>query len=513
MAPLLALLSILLGGESEAAAAPAPKPSAAIVEVARHDDAHDSWDFVWAHDVQVSDVQPEEPTVQRWLGKVEIPGQVLDFVVTIVETEDGLTGKLDIPIQGLTDGELRGVHREGDELSFHFEIPSLPEANWPRWVVTIDETGKAAEGVLKQSGATFPSSLVLDETGEAEVLNRPQHPRRPLPYPEIEVAIDAGEHTLAGTLTIPSEDEFGDGPFPAAVLISGSGPQDRDETLLGHKPFFVLSDYLTRRGIAVLRYDDRGFGESTGDFESATSLDFADDARACAEWLNERDDVSHVGLIGHSEGGLVAPLVAKGNEGIDFVVLLAAPGVPGTELLERQLRAIYEADGVGDAQSLSHVVELQQKFFEAMLADDEDATYESLKALIAMQNDLAGVSNEDQAALEQSTRDYMSVSLTPWFKTLLELDPRESLRSVTQPVLVLNGSLDVQVLADQNVPAIMEALKEGGNTRAESRVFEGLNHLFQPTTTGSMSEYGLIETTFDEDVMEQIAQWIIDNVR
>ncbi len=503
MAPLIALLSILLGGES-AAASPAPNPSVAVVEVAQPAETP----------LAQPEVAPAMPEVERWLGKVEIPGQVIDFVVTLVETEEGLTGRLDIPVQGLEDAELQGVERDGDELRFHFVIPNQPETVWPKWVVTIDEVGESARGVLNQSGGSFPTTMTLDATGKAEVLNRPQNPKRPFPYAEIEVTIDAGEHTLAGTLTVPSEDEFGKGPFPGAVLITGSGPQDRDETLMGHKPFLVLSDQLTRRGIAVLRYDDRGFGASTGDFARATTLDFAEDAKACAGWIRSRPEVNHVAIIGHSEGGLIAPFVANGNADVDCVVLLAGPGVPGREVLIRQSRDLGKVNGVSEAL-LDKQEELQSEIYRLVIDDSpHEKVIPVVADLVQTQYEFIGDRLDDKLINSAAYSEYMGIVQSRWLMQFLTLDPRPALREMTQPVLALNGSLDLQVAADQNLTEIERVFEEAGKSDQLTAIeFEGLNHLFQPATTGGMDEYAQIETTFDEGVIERMAGWIIENVR
>lgn len=495
MAPLLALLSILFGEAPAAAASPTRGP-VAIVEI----------------------IQPETeapgdaaPAGERWVGAVELPGQRLDFAVVLVETDGRLGGTLDIPMQGLSKGALRDVARDGSNLSFAFEIPGLPEVNWPHWTLTIDETGKAAGGVLLQSGGSFPTTMTLDEGGATELLHRPQNPTRPLPYRAIEVAIDAGGHTLAGTLTLPGPDEFGDGPFPGVVLITGSGPQDRDESLMGHKPFLVLSDRLTRRGIAVLRCDDRGFGASTGDFASATTLDFADDARACAAWLRGREEIGSVGLIGHSEGGLIAPIVAAGNEAVGFVVLLAAPGVPGHEILIRQSRELAAAGGV-DGPTLDECERLMIDLYTAIgEGKPADVAKAILRELIAVQLAAAGQSLDD-AALAQSTELHYAELTSPWMARFLTLDPRPPLREMTQPVLALNGSLDLQVLTDQNLAEIERVFEEAGKRgMLTSAELDGLNHLFQPATTGGIEEYATIETTFDESAMERIAEWILEH--
>lgn len=497
MAPLLALLTILFGGDAPAAASAPSGASVAIVEVA----------------------QPETPSpvdtrdhAQRWLGKIELPGQSLDFAVVVFGEDGQLEGRLDIPMQGLSQGKLRDVHRQGDELRFLFEIPNLPEVNWPRWVVTIDETGKAAHGVLLQSGGTFPVTMVLDESGTAEILSRPQNPSRPLPYREMEVTVNAGGHTLAGTLTLPDANEFGKGPYTAAVLISGSGPQDRDETLMGHKPFLVLSDRLTRRGIAVLRYDDRGVGASKGDFGVATTMDFADDARACATYLNERPEIGTVGLIGHSEGGLIAPFVASGNDDIDFVVLLAAPGVPGQEILIRQSRELAAAEGM-DPVSLDECERLMKDLYAAIGAGKPDDEVKAiLRELVSVQLTATGQPFDDAALAESAEMHHASLT-SPWMSQFLTLDPRPALRDMTQPVLALNGSLDLQVLTDQNLTEIERVFAEAGKDNLTAEELEGLNHLFQPAKTGGIGEYAEIETTFDEGAMERIAVWILEQAR
>ncbi len=498
MAPLLALLTILFGGDAPAkAATPAPTPAV----------------FVEAIDAQDAD-QPEQTDGDRWIGKVELPGQTIDFVATLIDDDGSLTGRLDIPVQGLTGGMLSGVVREGNEIRFTFQIPNLPEANWPRWAVTVDEAGTTAQGELHQSGATFPVSMVLDETGQREAIARPQNPKRPLPYREIEATISAGEHTLAGTLTLPSVEEFGEGPFPGAVLITGSGPQDRDESILGHRPFYVLSDRLTRRGIAVLRCDDRGVGESTGDFVSATTLDFVEDARASAAWLAQRTEIEGVGLIGHSEGGLVAPFVANGNDTIDFVVLLAGPGVPGREVMARQIVEVQKAGGLNNDENLQAQVAAQQSAFDAILADNDEAARQAFDELITLQYELVGEELVDPAVLQGQIEAQMNSLSTPWFRTFLTLDPRPALARMTQPVLALNGSLDAQVLSDQNLPEIERVFAEAGKSEMlEAEEIEGLNHLFQPTQTGSLDEYAQIETTFDESVMDRIGSWILKNMR
>jgi len=263
---------------------------------------------------------------------------------------------------------------------------------------------------------------------------------------------------------------------------------------------------------AALRYDDRGVGKSTGDFATATSLDFADDARVCAELLAARDDIGKVGLIGHSEGGLIAPFVAKGDDKIDFVVLLAAPGVPGREVLVRQSHDIGKAAGVTEAV-LGQQAELMNRIYDLLLADaDETEIRAELKALVRLQ---FGVGPDAQdASITETVEQSFHMLTGPWWRQFLTLDPRPALAEMTQPVLALNGSLDLQVPPDQNLSEIERVFEEAGKSDQLTAVeAPGLNHLFQPTETGSLSEYGEIETTFDESVMDRISDWILKNMR
>ena len=288
-------------------------------------------------------------------------------------------------------------------------------------------------------------------------------------------------------------------------MITGSGPQDRDETILGHKPFLVLADHLARRGVASIRCDDRGVGASTGDFQTATTLDFADDVRAQVAFAAGRSDVASSGLIGHSEGALIAPLVAVDTDAVDWLVLLAGPGVPGREVLGRQLVAMAKAEGATDEVNLEEQVRLQQAAFDASLKGDLTSFDAAIRELVEIQLAASGAS-ATEAEIASTVRQQRGVIQSPWFQAFLELDAREPLREVEQPVLVLNGELDTQVLADQNVPAIEAALKH--NDDVEVRVLPGLNHLFQPATTGAFSEYAEIEVTFDPGALEIISGWI-----
>ncbi len=301
--------------------------------------------------------------------------------------------------------------------------------------------------------------------------------------------------TLAATLTIPE----GKGPFPAVVLITGSGPQDRDESLMGHKPFLILSDYLTRHGIAVLRADDRGTGKSTGDFKGATTADFATDTEAGVAYLKTRSEIDphKIGLIGHSEGGVIAPMIAARNQDVAFIVMMAGTGVPGDQVLVAQGEAIQIANGKDPKEAAKEAEDEKAVLILVETEKDEAVLEKELK------EKLAGQLPEPQIGLQ------IKQVTSPWFRYFLTYDPATALRHVTCPVLVINGSLDKQVLPSQNLPAIRKALAEAGNQHVEIDELPGLNHLFQTATTGSPTEYARIEETMSPVALEKMASWIV----
>jgi pimeloyl-ACP methyl ester carboxylesterase len=461
---------------------------------------------------------------QRWKGEVKLPGQPLGFVVTITPAGGGEggggggeapTAKLDIPMQGLKQGELKDVAIAGQTIRFTLALPNMPPAAYAVFEVETAADGQTAKGTLKQSGMTFPVEMSRLKDGEQAGPDRPQNPKPPFPYTqrELEVTTPDGAH-LPGTLTIPAAADFGPGPHPAVLLITGSGVQDRDETLLGHKPFLVLADHLTRRGYAVLRVDDRGWaGHADPLGKEATTKTYADDALAVLSVLKAQPeaDPKRLGLIGHSEGGLIAPMVAVRSPDVAFIVMLAGTGVPGREVLREQSTALLRAEGMPPAL-LEQRAKEQQSLFDLM---DRGATLAELRAHIrALGRQQLGLKDDDQETPEQAKQldqiaQTQAASVdSPWMRTFLTLDPRDALRQVRVPVLALNGSLDMQVLPNQNLPEIEKALKAAGNTDFTIRVLEGLNHLFQPAKTGAGSEYAQITTTFDPAALNAVTDWL-----
>jgi uncharacterized protein len=426
-----------------------------------------------------------------WLGVLDTGSVRLRVVFRITNMQDGLTATLDSPDQGMHGLPGTAVTRDGSSLRI--------ETNQ----IDGSFTGKIAadvssiEGTWTQRGHSNPLVLKrLKDESELEI-KHPQNPVRPYPYREEEVRYDnkAQRVTLAATLTIPQ----GKGPFPAVLLITGSGPQDRDESLLGHKPFLVLSDYLTRHGIAVLRADDRGTGKSTGDFSKATTADFATDAEAGVAYLKTRAEVDphKIGLVGHSEGGLVAPIVAARNKDVAFIVMMAGTGVPGDQVLPAQGEAIEVAGGKSPEKAAKNAAR-EREMLTLVETEKDSAVLEK-----ELKEKLAGEVPDGQIGLQ------ISQITSPWFRYFLTYDPATALRKVTCPVLAINGSLDKQVLPSQNLPPIRKALEGAGNQHVEIDELPGLNHLFQTAKTGSPMEYAQIEETMSPVALEKISSWIL----
>src|SRR5579859_1175985 len=426
-----------------------------------------------------------------WMGSLDTGAVKLRIVFHIVNTEDGLTATMDSPDQGAKGIPATSVTRDGASLKIEAKsIGGMFEGKFAADLSSVD-------GKWSQGGGTMP--LVLKKVKDkAELeLKRPQVPAKPYPYREEEVTYNnkVQNVTLAATLTIPQ----GTGPFPAVLLITGSGPQDRDESLMGHKPFLILADYLTRHGIAVVRADDRGTGKSTGVFATATTADFATDTEASLEFLKSRPEVDRhkIGLIGHSEGGVIAPMVAARNPDVAFIVMMAGTGVRGDEILIAQGQAIQVAGGAKPEE-----------------AAKDAAKEREMLALIETEKDEAKLGKELKEKMTGTVPDAMIDAqikqvTTPWFRYFLTLDPAVALRKVSCPVLAINGEKDTQVPPALNLPAIRRALEQGGNKNFEVDELPGLNHLFQTAKTGAPGEYAGIEETISPVALEKISGWIL----
>ncbi len=342
--------------------------------------------------------------------------------------------------------------------------------------------------------------------------DRPQEPKGPFDYTIEKITFTnskANNIKLAGTLTIPKNVK----KPPVAILISGSGPQNRNEELFNHKPFLVLSDFLTKNGIAVLRYDDRGIAESEGDFEIATSFDFATDVEAAIDYLKNRKDFkkSKIGLIGHSEGGLIAPIVTSKNKDVAFNILLSGPGVSGREVLESQAWEIGKKSGATD-ETLQFNKAITDKLYEVISQENETDAIESevKKSLIQYKYELIKAKNPYAIYISDAIINQVAgIGKNIWMNTFIRTNPQDYLSKVTCPVLAINGSKDLQVLPKLNLNGIESALKKANNKDITIKELEGLNHLFQTAETGLMTEYGTIEETFSPIALTVIKDWIL----
>ncbi len=427
-----------------------------------------------------------------WMGTLDAGTAKLRIVFHFVNTADGLTATMDSLDQNMKGLPVTKVTRDGSSLKL--ELKQIPGVGV--FEGTIDKDRESISGTWSQSGNSLPLQLKrVKDSAELEV-PRPQNPAKPYPYREEEVSFEnsAASIKLAGTLTIPR----GKGPFPAVVLVAGSGAHDRDEALMGHRPFLVLSDYLTRRGIAVLRYDKRGVGESGGTYATATTADFADDAEAGLAYLETRAEIDRhkIGLVGHSEGGMIAPLIAARNSSVAFIVMMAGPGVPGDELLVEQTLLISEANG--QTPETAEKAAGEERIILSLVKDETDSAALEKK----LREQLTGQVPEAQigAAIKSTS--------SPWFRYFISYDPAATLRKVKCPVLAIVGSKDLQVPPEQNIPAIRKALEDAGNQKFEIDELPGLNHLFQTAKTGSPAEYAQIEETISPIALEKIAAWV-----
>ena len=449
-------------------------------------------------------------TNDYYIGTLELPGgNELELHLQVGFDADVATARLGIPMQGV-----EGYPADAKRLENGWFI----ETNFGTPVSMELEIGEdqSLNGVMSQSGAVIPVALKRVEDSEFKRDRRPQTPKAPFPYQTVEASIDHPDgHVLAGSLLLPDGVE---NP-PVAVLITGSGPQDRDESIMGHSPFLVLADHLARQGIASLRYDDRGFGDSTGEFSTALTSDFATDALAAVEWLRARDDVdgSAIGLIGHSEGALVAPMAIVEDPTIAFAVLMAGPGVDGGRILTSQSERIMELQGT-DPEAIEEIITLHAEMMDLVrneASDDElGSGYLALVgAQVATVRSELGDEQADQILLEARAKLAADPQpFTPWMVAFIRTDPREFLAQLTCPVLAINGTNDVQVISELNLPEIDRAVTTGGGT-VKVIEYDSLNHLFQKSETGAVSEYATIETTMEPEVLGDISTWILEVTR
>ncbi len=387
--------------------------------------------------------------------------------------------------------------------------------------INLDSIGGKFEGIYQPSSQKIKGKwyqggqifdLLLEQKDEIIEVKRPQEPHKPYPYIEEQLTyqnVDANI-TLAATLTYP-RDKL---PFPATILISGSGALDRNESVFGHHPFLVLADYLTCRGIAVLRVDDRGVGGSTGNYMKSTNIDFASDVIAGINFLKSRKEINpkKIGLIGHSEGGVIAPIVANLSLDVAFIVLMAGPGLPLEEILYKQAELIGRGENIRE-ELIVKERSLQENMFSIIKKERNNVIAKSklerviFKALKDMKNHKLPILS--QGSIEAQI-EYM---ISPWFRDFLTYDPRITLRNLKCPILALNGEKDLQVSSKENLSEIKKELKISGNKKYKVKELPNLNHLFQTARTGALSEYANIEETISPVVLKLIGDWILEQSR
>jgi alpha-beta hydrolase superfamily lysophospholipase len=436
-----------------------------------------------------------------WLGKLATNGIELRLIFNFrLSDNDSLSATLDSPDQGAKNIPLGKVTLDNKKLTI--KAPALlGEYNG---TIVSDS---AIDGTWTQRGVDFNVNLKKLKT--AFTVSRPQEPKPPFPYTSEDVTFinDKFNIKLAGTLTIPS----GPGPFKAVIMITGSGAQNRNEELMGHKPFLIIADYLSRNGIAVLRYDDRGVGGSQGNYSEATSADLATDAEAALNFLRNDPKINQkeIGFIGHSEGGLIAPIVATSHDDVGFIVSLAGPGVTGQQIIIRQAQDIGRLSGEKEID-IKESTETNKKLY-AVLRKEKDNNKAETKILAIYKEILLKKKTPEgdaEKAVSQLKISFGASTYT-WWRYFIMTDPAIYWKKVRCPVLALDGEKDLQVAANENLPAIEKAVRSSGNKSVKTIKLPELNHLFQHCKTGLPSEYASIEETFSPETLKIITDWIL----
>lgn len=445
--------------------------------------------------------QTSSGIVGKWLGSLEVSGVKLRFLLKVEKAADGYTAKFDSIDQGQHDLPIDSITLSGNTVKF-----SAPQFGLS-YEGTVNEKNDEISGAFMRSSG--PAPFVLKRTDEIVLASRPQDPKKPYPYEEEEVSYKntTDNVKLAATLTTPK----GTGKYPAVILISGSGSQNRDSFIGGHRPFLVIADHLTRKGIAVLRVDDRGVGGSDVGSPSVTSENFMLDVLAGVEFLKGRREIDSkkIGLIGHSEGGMIAPMAAARSKDIAFIVMLAGLGQTGEDIIYTQTGLIAKASGV-DAETVKRNVNFARRINAIVKSESNENRIEQL-----INDDLAAQAaelNEEQrkaiAPEAAAVRAAMPMYKMPWYRYFIMFDPVPVLKKVKVPVLALNGDLDLQVASKENLDLIAAALRAGRNKDFTVKSFPRLNHLFQTSKTGLPSEYMTLDETFSPVVLTSISDWI-----
>jgi len=440
----------------------------------------------------------------KWNGEVQGSKGPILFVFTIENNNGSYVTTIDVPTQRVSGMKPKTTHFKNSELSVDGSNLGL------KYQGKLNQDGSQIVGKFTEGANSFPLVLKKGEPQAKKLNSRPQEPVKPYAYYEKEVTFEntRAKVILSGTLTLPKQK----GKSPAVILISGSGPQDRDQTFSGHKTFWVLADYLTQQGIAVLRFDDRGFGKSTGNFSNATTKDFSTDVVSAVDYLKSRTDIdpNNIGLIGHSEGGIIAPLAANQTKDVSFIVLLASTGISGSEISviqSKTLRPFPVPDEEAYEQAIRNVI--------AIASSNKDISIIKKELLVQYNNDIAPILKPlvgSDTKVTEIIAGLIEMRTTPWMRYFYNYNPADELEKLSIPVLSLNGSKDTQVLAKINQEGIKNALIKGKNKDFEVLELENLNHLFQECQTGKMDEYNQIEQTFSPVALKEISNWVLGHL-
>ncbi len=449
----------------------------------------------------ITGIQAQDIT-GSWEGKLKLNGISLRIVFNVSKTDKGYSATMDSPDQGARGIPMNSAAFENNQLIIEYSAAKIKYTATP---VSAD----SISGTFVQFGQSYPLGMKLAKTAVAPPTKHPQEPIAPFPYTSENVKFQnlKDSLTLAGTLTFPSNGKN----FPAVILISGSGPQNRDEELMGHKPFLVIADYLTRQGFAVLRYDDRGTAGSTGNFNTATTFDLANDAEAAISYLKTRKEINakKIGLMGHSEGGLIAPIIAARNTDAAFIVMLAGPGLSGGDILLLQQELIGRTNGMSE-KDITTTREINTEIHKIICNNPNNDTVKAkvLNYLNSVPEKYADVKKPEGMTTQQLIQLQTSQLCTPWMLEFIRYNPAPTLEKVTCPVLAIIGSKDLQVPSKENIAALTNAFNKGNNKKAVVKELDGLNHLFQTCTTGAPSEYSTIEETFSPMALKTISDWL-----
>lgn len=447
----------------------------------------------------------------RWQGALhEVQNLQISFNLEGTDVNN-LTAKLDVPSQGAEDVPCTGVEVRNDSVFIDMKMIN------GKYVGKLVNVNKI-DGVWTQNGLSLVLNLKRTE-GKLK-LNRPQTPQPPFSYNSDDIVFYSKDKSMefGATITYPKDDE----KHPAIIMITGSGPQNRDEELFQHKPFAVVADHLTKNGYVVLRVDDRGVGSTGGDRGTATSADFAKDVEEAITYIKTRAEVDKkkIGLYGHSEGGLIAEMLAAERRDLDFIILMAAPGVPVKQLMTEQNVALLKNRGISEDAANSYgrlyqnlVDDLTSSSSQKEVYDKMNNSFNTWKKRTESDIVLSITGVSDSTSQDLFVRTFMDQSWNKWMTYFMRFDPQPVLADVRCKVLALNGSKDYQVLSRSNLEGILNGLKESKSKLYEAREIEGVNHLFQECNTCNVQEYGKLEQTIKPEVLDIITNWLNENVK